>query len=497
MDIHPLSAGIRYNAILRKVVATPSFAMAATLAQINQWLAEPSEHRRLEFKEAKSSFSKSRLCKYCVALANAGGGHLVLGVTDEPPRRVAGTNAFAGNLIAVEHEVLQETGVCIATDELAHPDGRVLVFSIPGRPQGAAYRYKGAYWMRVGESTVIMPDQQLREIFAETQPEWLDAHAKSGLSAEEISALLDVPAFFALQKTPMPGRTADALRRLAARNCIERNGQGYAIRRMGALLFAKRLSDFPELENKAVRVLVYIGTSKLKTRRDWTCDKGYAAGFEEIVKYVMEQIPQQEVIRNGIREEHQLLPEEMTRELLVNAAVHQDFLMRGKQLRVDIYSNRIEFSNPGEPLVEPDRFIDGENARNEKLIGLMRRLGFCEQRGSGIDQVVLAAEANRLRPPEFRREPQQTTVRVHGAETLSRMGRVDRIRACYQHCVLKYVTGEDSMTNQSLRERFGASPRSASVVSSIIADTGKASLIKPDARAGKSRRYAKYIPAWA
>lgn len=471
--------------------------MPVTLAQIDQWLAAPSEHRRLEFKEAKGSFSKSRLCKYCVALANAGGGHLVLGVTDKPPRRVAGTKAFTGNLTAVEHEVLQKTEVCIAVDELAHPDGRVLVFSIPGRPRGSAYRYEGTYWMRVGESTVVMPEQQLRKIFAETQPEWLDAHAKSGLNAEEIFALLDVPAFFTLQKMPMPGRTADVLRGLSARNCIDRNGQGYAIRRMGALLFAKRLSDFSELESKAVRVLVYAGTSKLKTRQDWTCDKGYAVGFEETLKYVLERIPQQEVIRRGIREQQLLLPEEMARELMVNALAHQDFSVRGKQLRVDIYSDRIEFSNPGEPLVEPDRFIDSEDTRNEKLIWLMRRMGFCEQRGSGIDQVVFAAEANRLRPPEFRREHKQTTVRVHGAETLSRMGRDDRVRACYQHCVLKYVMGEVSMTNQSLRERFGASPKSASVVSAIIADAGKAGFIKTDAKAGKSRRYAKYIPAWA
>ena len=401
-----------------------------------------------------------------------------------------------GNLTAVENEVLQRTEVCIEAAELAHPDGRVLVFSVPGRPQGVAYRYKGAYWMRVGESTVVMPDQQLRKIFAETRPDWLDMRAKSGLSADEIFELLNIPEFFALQKTPMPGRTEEALSRLSAGNCIERIGQSYAIRRLGALLLARQLSDFPELEYRAVRILVYIDKSKLKTRRDWTCDKGYAVGFEEIVKYVMEQIPQREVIRNFIREQEQLLPEKMARELLVNAMVHQDFSVRGKQLRVDIYSNRIEFSSPGEPLVEPDRFIDRENARNEKLISLMRRMGFCEQRGSGIDQVVLDAEAHRLRAPEFRSDDALTTVRVHGRETLSAMRRADRIRACYQHCVLKSVTNEDFMTNRSLRERFGASTRSIPVVSSIIADTIDAGLIKPEAARG-SRRYARYIPAWA
>ena len=346
---------------------------------------------------------------------------------------MVGSEAFAGSLTVVEHEVLQKTEVGVEAAELAHPDGRVLVFSIPGRPRGAAYRYRGAYWMRAGESAVIMPDQQLREIFAETQPEWLDAPAKSDLRAEEIFELLNIPEFFALHKTPMPGQAMEALNRLTGRNCIERSGQGYTIRRLGALLFARQLSDFPELRHKAVRVLVYVDTSKFETRRDWICDKGYAVGFEEIVKYVMEQIPQQEFIRNSIRKKEQLLPEEMVRELLANAMVHQDFSVRGKQLRVDIYSDRIEFSNPGEPLVEPDRFIDSENTRNENLIGLMRRMGFCEQRGSGIDQLVLAAEAHRMRAPEFRRDDKQTTVRVHGAQTLSKTGYGDRIRACYQH----------------------------------------------------------------
>ena len=53
------------------------------------------------------------------------------------------------------------------------------------------------------------------------------------------------------------------------------------------------------------------------------------------------------------------------------------------------------------------------------------------------------------------------------------------------------------MTSQSLREHFGASPKGASTVSAIIADTGEAGLIKPAAGTGKSKKYARYIPAWA
>jgi hypothetical protein len=68
--------------------------MTTTPEQIALWRQSPSEHQRLEFKEAKMQFDNHRLCQYCVALANEGGGHLVLGVADRPPRLVVVTHAF-------------------------------------------------------------------------------------------------------------------------------------------------------------------------------------------------------------------------------------------------------------------------------------------------------------------------------------------------------------------------------------------------------------------
>ena len=72
----------------------------------------------------------------------------------------------------------------------------------------------------------------------------------------------------------------------------------------------------------------------------------------------------------------------------------------------------------------------------------------------------------------------------------------DRVRACYQHCVLQYVLRKQ-MTNQSLRERFGLSEGSSNSVSQIITSTIEQGLIKNDPNAPESRRYARYIPAWA
>ena len=469
--------------------------MAVTPEQIDQWLAEPSEHPRLEFKEARTQFGRTRLCEYCVAIANEGGGHLVLGVADSP-RRVTGTPAFE-NYSNLEHEVLNRTAIRIEVEAVDHPDGRVLAFSIPSRPQGVVHHLDGRYLMRAGESTVPMSDGRLREIHAEGQPNWLDQHAKTGLSAAAVLELLNARTFYRLSGAPYPAAESEALEQLIAMRCLDANGNGYAIRRVGALLFARRLSDFPELWDKAVRILVYLDRSRLETKRDWSCDQGYAVGFRKIVEYIMEQIPQREIIQGAVRREIRLLPEEIARELVANAMAHQDFAVSGKEVRVEIYSNRAEFSNPGEPLVPVSDFIRHDRARNGNLIELMRRLKLCERRGSGIDQVVRAAETHHLRAPEFRRDRLQTSVLIHGEEALIAMNPGDRIRACHQHCELKYVLHEEAMSNQSLRERFGAPENSAPLVSRIISETVREGLIKPNPATGRSRRFASYLPAWA
>jgi len=65
-----------------------------TLATLQQWLTTPAESEHLEFKEAKQQYDTTKLLRYCVALANEGGGHLVLGVSDKLPRQVVGSLAF-------------------------------------------------------------------------------------------------------------------------------------------------------------------------------------------------------------------------------------------------------------------------------------------------------------------------------------------------------------------------------------------------------------------
>lgn len=469
--------------------------MSTTVEQIDLWRQARSEHQRLEFKEAKTQYDLRRLSEYCVALANEGGGVLLLGITDAPPRRVVGTRAFPDTVQSSE-KLFQSVGFRVDIEEVAHPDGRVLVFHVPSRPRGTAYHLDGKYLMRAGEALVPMSEDQLRRIFAEGQPDWLEEPARTGLDAQQVVELLDAQTFFELLKLPYPTERAGVLDRLHRERLISRSDETYSIHRLGALLLARRLEDFPDISRKAPRVVVYPGTSKLETRLDQTGTRGYAVGFQSLVRFVMAQLPQNEVIEDALRKEVKLVPEVAIRELVANALIHQDFNVGGASVMIEIYANRVEVSNPGEPLVPVDRFIDGYQSRNERLADMMRRMGICEEKSSGVDRVVRAAEVFQLPAPDFRTGYQRTSVTIYGQRPFEEMDRNDRVRACYQHCALKWVMSE-RMTNQSLRDRFHLGEDKAATASQIISATIEAGLIKPDESVGTSRKFARYLPFWA
>lgn len=449
----------------------------------------------MEFKEAKTQLDFDRLCQYCVALANEGGGHLLLGISDKAPRPVVGTKAVS-DPVGMAEKLFQKLGFRVDVEEVNHPAGRVVVFHIPSRPRGTAYHLDGAYLMRSGEGLRPMSEDQLRRIFAEGESDWLEEHTRGGLDASELLRLLDGQGFHRLLHLPSSDDPVAVLDRLQQERLIDRHDDTYAIRRLGALLLAKRLQDFPDLARKAPRVVVYTGPDKLQPKLDRTGQKGYAVGFQGLVRFIMQQLPQNEVIQDALRKEVKLVPEIAIRELVANALIHQDFGITGASVMIEIFNNRVEISNPGEPVVPVERFIDGYQSRNERLADLTRRMRICEERSSGIDKVVSAAEAWQLPAPAFRAIHRRTVAILFGPRDFEGMDRDDRIRACYQHCCLKWVMSE-RMTNQSLRERFRLPESKSAIISQIITAAIEAGLVKPDEKVGGSRKYARYLPFWA
>lgn len=467
----------------------------SSAAELERWLTVPREHEHLEFKEAKNQYDSTKLFRYCVALANEGGGKLVLGVTDKPPRAVVGSRAFP-DVAEVQSRILERLRFRVDVEEIQHPEGRVVVFHVPSRPAGTAYHLDGAFLMRSGEDTIPMSEDRLRAIFEEGKLDWLSRPAREGCTGDSIVDLLDTQSYFELMKLPYPSERDAVLDRLEREQIVVASAVGWTISTLGALLFAKRLADFGVLAGKAPRVIIYEGASKVRTKRERTATRGYAVGFQGLIEFVESQTPANEVIEQALRRESRMFPSIAIRELVANALIHQDFSVSGASVMIEVYDDRIEVSNPGQPAVTPDRFIDEYRSRNERLADLMRRLGACEEKGSGIDKVIDTAEVFQLPAPEFRVDSVRTTAVLYCHRQFDAMGREDRVRACYQHCCLRYVLRQKA-TNYSLRSRFGLADDRTETVSRILRDTVSANLIKLEDPASSSKKFARYLPYWA
>lgn len=355
-------------------------------------------------------------------------------------------------------------------------------------------------YIRIGSATPRLSDhpERQKELWAKLQSHaWEAGFASQFSGSDPVLERLDYVSYFDLTSQPLPDNRDGILQRLIADRLVEQDvGGHWAITNLGAILFAKRLEDFPApVARKAIRFVAYDGASRADTvthRKD--VQRGYAAGFGELVDYIGNLLPHSEQITGVFREEKLLYPLLSIRELVANALIHQDMTVSGAGPLVELFRDRLEITNPGQPLVSPDRFLDlPPRSRNEVLASLMRRMGLCEEQGTGIDKVITAIELHQLPPPDFRAEGGAVSVKLFAPRRFAEMTPDERIRACYQHAALKYVVG-DRMKNSTLCKRFGIDPRNASQASMVIRRALDEGLIK---LADPSRPRAGYIPFWA
>ena len=314
---------------------------------------------------------------------------------------------------------------------------------------------------------------------------------------EEVLRRLDYISYFTLLGSRIPQKTNIIMDAMQHDKLISPcDSGGFNITNTDAILFANRLKDFPNLHRKSIRIIQYKGRGRTSAIREVAIEKGYASSFEDIIDRVEDFVPAQEIFEQALRRSLLALPRIAIRELVANSLIHQDFLVTGAGPMVEIFENRLEVTNTGEPLVDIGRFLNlPPESRNEVIASLMRRFGICEERGTGIDKVVEQAEKYQLSAPLFINPKGSTRAVLFMYKSIEEMEREERIRACYLHACLKYEMN-DYLTNRSLRTRLGIKEKNKATVSRYIREAIEADMIRIYDR-NTSRRYMKYVPAWA
>lgn len=438
------------------------------------------------------------------ALSGKASAYLVWGVKNDT-RDIIGTT-FKPSVEKKGNEELENWLLRLLSPRIHFHFYELDVNSVPvvlleiARASNKPVQFQGYEFIRIGSYKKRLKDfpekeRELWRIFDQIPFE--DLPATEHVSDEDVLKLLDYPAYFDLLGLGLPTDRSGILQRLVDDDMIsDCSAGGWDITNLGAILFAKRLDDFKHLKRKAVRVILYKDKSRQETIREQIGTRGYASGFEGLIGFINNLLPVNEVIGKALRKKVPMYPEIAVRELVPNALIHQDFFIRGTGPMIEIFSDRMEITNPGVPLVKTERFLDSPpKSRNEALASFMRRIGVCEERGSGVDKVVFQTEFYQLPAPAFEVSDEHTRAVLFAHKPLKNMSKEDKIRACYLHSCLKYVKRE-FMTNSSLRERFGIEERNSAIASRIIKETIDKGFVK-SYEDHMSKKYAKYVPFWA
>ncbi len=492
--------------VFRQRVGTEMPSQSRREALVRDLLAHTAEQPWLEFKGGNiapdvigrtiSAVSNS------AAIAGKSAGYVIWGVEDVL-RAVIGTD-FSPHQCKIGNQPLE----IWLTQKLApNPvaqftemdlDGRRLVIAEVPAASTSPVKYDGTAFVRVGSCTTRLSDHPNVEaqLWSKLQSFiWESIVAVEFIQANEVLDLLDYKSFFERLDSRVPDSPDLVLERLAADKLISPDvGGRWNILNLGVILIAHDLNRFSRLARKTVRVIQYAGKEKLDTLRRIDGKRGYATGFEGLVRSINGLLPKNEFIGEAFREERPMYPPIAIRETVANALIHQDMTVVGAGPLIEIYADRIEITNPGEPLVSPERMIDfPPRSRNEALAAIMRRMRICEEQGSGVDKIVRAVEVFQLPPPDFRTFGENMKVTLFGHRSFSEMEGEERVRAAYQHAVIRYLVNQ-RLTNSSLRQRLGIAERNAAQVTRIINDARDKHLIK---LADSSAPRAGYIPIWA
>ena len=398
-------------------------------------------------------------------------------------------NWLRGNLsrnVDFEYQKVQKGNVSI---------GVLIIKSAIAQP--VTFRKIG--YIRVGSYTKKMMEYPALQSRLWNRLHNIDFETQSALQNLDLQAalqLLEYNSYFDLTGIPLPV-SADGIVHYMLQEGIlikQDNGQ-FAISNFGAILFAKRLSDFQKVSRKAIRVVQYQGKDRMSMLKEEVIEKGYVVGFEGIIKFIEALIPTQEIIVEAIREKKSAYPILAIRETVANALIHQDFSVSGTGPTVEVFANRIEIINSGIPLIDVKRIIDNPpKSRNEKLASIMRRLRICEELGTGWDKIVISCEMLQLPAPKIDLFAESTKVTLFSEMPFSSIAPEDKLWACYLHACILHVKGEQ-LTNSSLRERFGLKQSSSGSVSRLIKEAVEQKLIKP-LDPDTAPRHMKYIPIW-
>lgn len=364
-------------------------------------ILENREHAVLEFKEARNNFDSRERSDYCAAIANSGGGKLLLGVTNS--RVIVGTIVYTGTISKVPHDVYQKIGITVLVEEVSHTRGRVVIFDVPPRPVGQRVKSDGHYKypIRVGESIVEMDDENTRTILNEVQPDF-SAGVIERLAINDLDE--NAVANFRkrrVEKTGNSGLKTVALEHILNDAELMRDGKiNYA-----SLILLGKVEKISELLTQSEIIYEWRSTSQQihhDFRTSWKAP--YFAIYDEIWQTINARNLRTPYQEGFVQQEVLAFDEKSCREAVNNAVAHRDYSIGGRSIIIRASPDAFTVISPGgfPKDITPENVLEAPpHWRNRLIAEAFERTNLVERSGQGIDNIFEASIRQGKGLPDF------------------------------------------------------------------------------------------------
>lgn len=376
------------------------------------------QHGNMSFNGAdKQKPSDRRKCilGYVVALANAGGGHLVMGMEDKLPHNVVGTRQNENALGKLENDIYNALQIPVDAYELRDEKNlRVVVVSVPRHPVGKALKYEDVALWRSGEELTPMPDKVMFSILQETDPDYSQAICEgvtiNDLDKEAITVLKEK---YARKQNNSSFLSLSDYQALSDLKLIS----GTKVTNAAVLLVGKA----EIIEKFFPQAKVQLEYRNLEDQERFDKRISFLDPFYILIDKLWKAIND----RNGsvpVQEGAYMFDipffnEEVIREVVNNAFAHRDYRLQSEIVIKQYPTKLIVVSPGGFPLgVTLNNILTvSSTPRNRLLADVLALTGIVERSGQGMDVIFRLTLSEGKRKPDYKKTDDYQVVAILSA----------------------------------------------------------------------------------
>ena len=349
----------------------------------------------------KPSDRRKCILGYVVALANANGGYLVLGMEDAFPHKVVGTSQCENALGKLENEIYKALQIPVDAYELFdEQNNRVVVVEIPRHPVGKALRFEDVPLWRSGEELIPMPDKVLFSILQETDPDYSQAICE-GVTIDD----LDKEAIDILKEKYARKQNNPTFTSLSDRQALSdlKLIEGNKVTNAAVLLVGKAeiiQQNFPQ-----AKVQHEFRTTEGQERFDKRLS--FVAPFyiliDQLWKAVNDRNGSVSVQEGAYMFDIPFFNEEVIREVINNAFAHRDYRL-ASEIVIKQYPTKLSVISPGGfPIgVTLENILTvSSTPRNRLLADVLAATGIVERSGQGMDVIFRLTLSEGKQTPDY------------------------------------------------------------------------------------------------